>query len=205
MDEERQAREERPNGQPAPEMPPREPPQVVRVNVGQFVGVTGKTTKKELLKVLQLQYGFYPPPERMASTAFLRDLLSGAKQMVRLQDLRAIDHVESYEELSLNNLLDYASNNLPRLFDFLPQPYVIGKLSRGYVVNVMNSLEPGLVERLRVEAIQRAKARNREREDDDIVLSQEFQGILTNPLFPLGGNRRLLSMLANRPNRNNGN
>ena len=58
------------------------------------------------------------------------------------------------------------------------------------------------MERLRVEAIQRAKARNRDREEDDIVLSEQFQGILTNTLFPLGGNRRLLSMLANRPNRN---
>ena len=117
----------------------REAPQVVRVNVGQFVGVGGKTTKKELLKVLQLQYGFYPPPERMASTSFLRDLLSGEKKMVRLEELRAVDHVEAYEELSLSRLLDYAGANLPRLFEYLPQPFVIGKLSRGYVVNIMNS------------------------------------------------------------------
>lgn len=69
----------------------------------------------------------------------------------------------------------------------------------------MNSLNVGCIERIRVQAIQRAQNRNQAHEEEQVLLSQEFEGILHNPLFPIAGNRRLLGLLAHRqpPNGNN--
>lgn len=67
-------------------------------------------------------------------------------------------------------------------------------------MQVMNSLEEGLISRLRTDAIQRAKNRGNP-EEEEIELAQEFSQIINNPLFPLSGSRRLLSGLSSqRPN-----
>lgn len=51
----------------------------------------------------------------------------------------------------------------------------------------MNTLDTGLIDRMRVEAINRAKARNQPANANEMIeLSQEFRNIITNPIFPLG-------------------
>ena len=72
----------------------------------------------------------------MATTEFLKDLLSGRKRMVRMQELRPIDTVEKFEELSLQSLLNYGTMHQQNLFEYLPNNYEVTKLSRSYVINV---------------------------------------------------------------------
>lgn len=51
----------------------------------------------------------------------------------------------------------------------------------------MNTLDGGLIDRMRIEAINRAKTRNQPANANEMMeLSQEFRNIITNPLFPLG-------------------
>lgn len=51
----------------------------------------------------------------------------------------------------------------------------------------MNTLDNGLIDRMRVEAINRAKARNQPANaNENIELANEFRNIINNPIFPLG-------------------
>ena len=50
----------------------------------------------------------------------------------------------------------------------------------------MNSLDAGSIDRMRVDAINRAKNRNRNQEDEILELKEEFRNIISNPIFPLG-------------------
>ena len=55
------------------------------------------------------------------------------------------------------------------------------------MTQIMNTLDVGLIDRMRVEAINRAKARNQPANANEMIeLSQEFRNIITNPIFPLG-------------------
>lgn len=72
----------------------------------------------------------------MVCTDFLRDILSGRKRLLRLDQLRALQQVECYDELKLDNLLEYARQNINALFQYLPDNYVTTKVSRSYVINV---------------------------------------------------------------------
>lgn len=49
----------------------------------------------------------------------------------------------------------------------------------------MNTLSNGLVEALRLEAIQRAKGAPNANQEEMIELKEEFRDILNNPIFPL--------------------
>jgi len=52
---------------------------------------------------------------------------------------------------------------------------------------MMNSLDVGLIDRMRIEAINRAKTRNQPANANEMIeLSQEFRNIINNPIFPLG-------------------
>ena len=53
----------------------------------------------------------------------------------------------------------------------------------------MNSLDAGSIDRMRVDAINRAKNRNRNQEDEILELKEEFRNIISNPIFPLGMSR----------------
>lgn len=68
----------------------------------------------------------------------------------------------------------------------------------------MNTLSPGLIETKRIEAIQRAKGGGRPPgQQPTLVLAPEFENIVRNSLFPLGGNKRLLFGLSSIQPQNN--
>ena len=48
----------------------------------------------------------------------------------------------------------------------------------------MNSLDPGVIERLRIQAIQAAQNQNGVNQDPRIEVAPEFAGILNDNLFP---------------------
>lgn len=67
---------------------------------------------------------------------FLRAILSGQKSLLKLNEVRFLIGLEKFNELTLANLLERARTDVPRLFDYLPQDYIISRLSREYVLNV---------------------------------------------------------------------
>lgn len=86
---------------------------------------------------------YYVPNDRMASMDFLRAVLSGQKSLLKLNQVRFLIGLEKYNELTLANLLERARTAVPRLFDYLPQDYIISRLSREYVLNVSIAAQPG--------------------------------------------------------------
>jgi len=69
----------------------------------------------------------------------------------------------------------------------------------------MNTLGNGIVDRLRVLAINRAKGTPQGNREEIIELKEEFRDLINNPIFPLGtnsaqtgGGTRLLSSLVRR-------
>ena len=164
----------------------------VVVQINNHVGATGKATIKELSKVFQLQYNRYSPSLKMLTKTMCRDLLSGRKRMLLLPDVQFVDQAERFRELSVVSLLEHAHRELPQVLDYLPDNPEPDRICRKYLMNIMNTLDPGLISRLRTAAINRAKNQGNQG-PEEIELSQEFQGIMNNPLFPLVGNRRLLN------------
>ena len=57
------------------------------VNRQTFSNQKGKATKKELLKLLDLEFQRVIPPPYMASTKFLRLVLAGKKSLLKKEDL----------------------------------------------------------------------------------------------------------------------
>ena len=164
----------------------------VVVQINDHVGATGKATIKELSKVFQLQYNRYPPSLKMLTKPMCRDLLSGRKRMLLLSEVCFVDQAERYQELSVANLLGHVHRELPQALEYLPDNPVPDRVCRKYIMNVMNTLDEGLISRLRMTAINRAKNQANDG-PEEIELSLEFQGIMNNLLFPLAGNRRLLN------------
>ena len=173
----------------------------VIVQIADHVGGGGRTTREELLKVFQLQYGRMAPPLKMGShidqiakKPFLRQLLSGQKRMLLLSEARFVTQAERYPELSVTSLLQHVHMELPQALEYLPDDPTPETICRKFLMNIMNTLDDGLIFCLRTEAINRAKNRGNDG-PEEIELSQVFQGIINNPLFSLAGNRRLLNGL----------
>ena len=74
---------------------------------------------------------------------FLRAVLRGDKKLIKLNVVKFILGLEKYNELTLANLLETARAEVPNLFEYLPDDYVIAKLSREYVLNVSSLLTVG--------------------------------------------------------------
>ena len=79
-----------------------------------------KATKCSLLKVLEISCrsslldGFFiPSSPRMFKLAFLKSVLSGHKRLVRKADLLPVYGYERYNELTQENLLTFACDNIP--------------------------------------------------------------------------------------------
>lgn len=116
---------------------------VLAVNRTAFHAQKGKATKSELLKVLNMQcslflivVAYYVPPDRMANLQFLRDVVRGHKKLIKLNLVKFLIGLEKYNELTLANLLETARAEVPSLFDYIPDDYVIPRLCREYVLNV---------------------------------------------------------------------
>jgi hypothetical protein len=129
----------------------------------------------------------------MASMDFLRDVLRGHKRLLKLNAVKFLLGLEKFHELTIANLLEVARAQVPQVFDYLPDNYIISRLSREYVMNVpvrltqvMNTLGQGIVEQLRITAINRAKASPTAQREEMIELKAEFRDLINNPLFPLG-------------------
>ena len=97
-----------------------------------------------------------------------------------------------FSELSAQHLLQYCEDNIPRVFDYLPRPPLIpAKTSRAYLINVvfriikaMNSLDRGCIERLRHQALLRARNANHpDPEENRIELCAQFANIINNGYF----------------------
>ena len=172
-------------------------PNQVVVQIAHHVGASGKATTKELIKVFQLEYNRYPPSAKMMTKDMCRELLAGRKLMLLLTEVKFVSQAERYHELSVASLLEHAERELPETLAYLPDNPVPDRVCRKYLMNVMNTLDEGLIQRLRTAAINRAKNQGNQG-PEEIELAPEFQGILNNPLFPLAGNRRMLNGLARR-------
>lgn len=79
---------------------------------------------------------YYTPPLKMASLDFLKRILSGAKRMLPIGQVRHVNQAERYTELSVQSLLNYAANNMPQLFLYLPDNPSPERLCRKYLLNV---------------------------------------------------------------------
>lgn len=134
----------------------------------------------------------------MCSIDFLKDILAGKRKLVKLNQVRFVSGLERFTELTISSLMDFGLENVPNYEIYFPQDVPRSKLCREYVAHILNTLDPGCVDALRVEAINRSKLRNRaeDRGNQAIQLTQEFANILHNPIYPLVGNRRLLNSLS---------
>ena len=184
------------------------------IQLASITGIKSKCCKSELLSVLQLQckltslVGYFTPPSRMATLPFLKDILSGRKKLIKLQNARIVVELERYSELTIERLMEYGEQNIINFNDYLPEDIQRPKICRQYLstvslyYKVINSLLPGSIERLRIDVIQRSKNRNiNNNRDSRIELTQEFSTIISNPIFPLSGSKRLLTGLT-RGNQN---
>jgi hypothetical protein len=132
----------------------------------------------------------------MATMDFLRSLLSGEKQMFKMNVVKFVQVKERYSELSLENLLHHCNQEAPECLNYFPNNPIPVKLCRTYVMNVMNTVHEGIIEDMWIAALKRAKTRNADQ--TVIVLKDEFAGLLTNQLFPMIGSTRLLTSLSRR-------
>jgi len=72
----------------------------------------------------------------MCNVDFLRDILSGRKRLLKMNQVRFVIGSERYADLTLANLLRYAETNLRELEEFIPNNVQPNKLCRDYVLNV---------------------------------------------------------------------
>ena len=142
------------------------------------------------------------------SLEFLSLVLSRHKRLLQTAQIFQLPKLERFVSLTITNLLAWADDNIPDLHDYIPDVRDPQKLSKKYLVdvneyliNVMNTLSRGCIERLRQDAIIQANAGNNLNGGNNrIALANQFEGIIQNPLFPLNSSRRLLNSLARRPN-----
>ena len=93
---------------------------------------------------------------------------------------------ERYTELSVANLILRAQTMVPEALNYLPDLLDPAKLDKKFLMNIFNTLDPGSIEQLRVQAINRARNRQGDLGENHIQLAEEFRDIINNPLFPLG-------------------
>ena len=72
----------------------------------------------------------------MASIAFLRQILSGQKRLLALDQVRVVGEVERYAELEIGSLLQYARDHLPECLEYLPDNLDNSKIDRVYLMTV---------------------------------------------------------------------
>jgi hypothetical protein len=72
----------------------------------------------------------------MASIEFLKDILAGRKRLIKKNQIRYIQKLERFHELTVNNLVDYGMNNINNFGDYLPANHDEAVLSRSYLINV---------------------------------------------------------------------
>ena len=68
---------------------------------------------------------------------FLKLLLSGEKLMLDMNMVRGgVEKVERFEAFKIENLLEYCTLNIPRIFDYLPNHPNRNNCSRSYILVV---------------------------------------------------------------------
>lgn len=120
--------------------------------------------------------------------------------MVKKDNWRPVQALERYEELSVQRLIQHCQDNLPVVLRYLPDELEPSNIDRMYLASVMNSIQESSVENLRIAAIERSRAGNRDPfgNGNNILLKEEFEQLIRNQLFPLGQGQRLLSRLESR-------
>lgn len=106
--------------------------------------------------------------------------------MLLQRDARPVSGAERYTELSTANLIQRARVMVPDALNYLPDDPQPEKCDRCYLMTILNTLDPGSIDQLRIQAINRSKNQPAGNRENHIQLADEFRDIINNPLFPLG-------------------
>src|SRR3990167_6830736 len=63
-------------------------------------------------------------------------ILSGRNRMIKSADMRIVEKAERFQELTIENVLDYCRENQPDIFEYLPTPVEPTRIHRGYLLSV---------------------------------------------------------------------
>lgn len=127
----------------------------------------------------------FVPPAKSVTLPFLKAILCGEKQLLPMSQVKPVGGVERFPELTLQKLIDFARENLPELFSYLPEPVEPHRLDRNFVLTLINSLNPGSINTMRIEALQRSRSGQSANTEQTIQLAAEYRNLLHSSLFPL--------------------
>ena len=114
-------------------------------------------------------------PFEMVTKDMLKDVLSGKKKFLKMQDVRFCN-VPVYDEIGVKALYDDALK-MPQMVDYFPDKLPKGKtMAREYFYNVWNTLHPDSVKNVIEYAnSQRYAVDNEEVQKNSIIITDEWQ------------------------------
>lgn len=151
------------------------------------------SSKASWMNMLKVEGGFYLPSHKCVTAKFMAQFLRGEKALLKIDEVRWVHKIWAFKELTVQSLMQ-ATDKADKVQRFLPDNQIPSKVDRQYFLNVVNTVDAGLVERIVRECLVRRQVRHQGGETG-LRIRHDLLPLLDTNLFPVGPSRFVSRMM----------